>query len=363
MHSQSSHHLKDKGGPLHYLGNRNLSLPDVAGRMTYDPTWLNQLFSIIYTGKKFKRCFEPFAGCASFSFAAMEREIAEEYVINDSDSALITTHRLMRNDPERIKHTYASLIEASAKAASKKDFFLSVMHDYNRCDEEKKALLLPFIINHSWSGIVFHDDAKKCVYREAQVNGKTLPGYFEKATLSLEDFSKEVDRISNLLKRHKVTFLQGDFLKAIATIEPGDFLALNPPYPENARARVKDVGMYVELQPPEQLYQNLVKTLQNMEAKGIEYYMTYGFHDPEMKQFVIKDASQGKPRHFLRILGFEGCAWGIGLDQMYFSSKLRIPKELASVVIAAQEVLQNRDLTAQEALLHFQDVAKRKAVS
>jgi hypothetical protein len=82
---------KNHGGPLHYLGNRFLSLPDVSGHMCPDNTWLNEHFSIILFnngGKKYKRCIEPLSGSASWSLAVMEVGLADEYIINDSDKIL-----------------------------------------------------------------------------------------------------------------------------------------------------------------------------------------------------------------------------------------------------------------------------------
>lgn len=105
---------KNYGRPLHYLGNRFLSLPNASGHMVPDNTWLKELFSLIQfntKGKKYKRCIEPFAGSASWSLAAMEIGFADEYVINDSDAILIATLQYIQNSPALIKEEYASLIQ------------------------------------------------------------------------------------------------------------------------------------------------------------------------------------------------------------------------------------------------------------
>ncbi|HHF0527082.1 TPA: hypothetical protein ACTUT5_003901 [Legionella anisa] len=57
--------------------------------------------------------------------------------------------------------------------------------------------------------------------------------------------------------------------------------------------------------------------------QGIHYYMTYGFYNPALSQYVLRDAAQ-QPKNYFRVLGYEHCAFGIGLDQMYFTSEFSI---------------------------------------
>ena len=86
-----------------------------------------------------------------WSLAAMEIGLADEYIINDSDNILIDTLRLIWNKPDLVKKEYASLIQQYSDSLSKKKFFLDVINQYNQTpDQEKKSLILPFIINHSW---------------------------------------------------------------------------------------------------------------------------------------------------------------------------------------------------------------------
>lgn len=204
MNKQDIQLTKNHGGPLHYLGNRFLSLPDVSGHMRPDNTWLNEHFSIILfnnSGKKYKRCIEPLSGSASWSLAAMEVGLADEYIINDSDKILINTLRLIRNKSELIKKEYASLIHQYNDSLSKKKFFLDTIDNYNQTsDQEKKSLILPFIINHSWGGILFHDSDNNIIYRDAPLfEGKNADRYLEEANLSFNMFVEEA--LSQYYKR------------------------------------------------------------------------------------------------------------------------------------------------------------------
>jgi hypothetical protein len=130
------------------------------------------------------------------------------------------------------------------------------------------------------------------------------------------------------------------------------FIALNPPYPENERSATDKTGMYIELYSPEKLHENVVGIVKKMEDQGIHYYMTYGFYNPQFSQFVLVD-NANKPRNYFRVLGYKNCAFGIGLDQMYFTSKFSIPNNLKSKIVLAQMLLNDEKLTQEEALSQY----------
>ncbi|HAT1863887.1 TPA: DNA adenine methylase [Legionella pneumophila] len=352
---------QNHGGPLHYLGNRYLTLPDLTGHMSPDTSWLNEHFSVLLAnnkGQKYKKAIEPFAGSASWSMAAMEVGLAEKYIINDSNKILIHTLQLIRDNPALIKASYAALIEKYNVSISKKDFFLEVIENYNQTTEhEEKSLILPFIINHSWGGILFYDKELNIIYREGELfEGKNANRFLEHANLSLEMFLSEIDRVSNLLNANQVSFRSGDFMEVISSAAPGDFVALNPPYPENEHSTFKKAGMYIELYSPEKLHQNLVHIIQHFESQGIHYYMTYGFYNPKFKNYVLTNENQ-QPINYFRVLGYEHCAFGIGLDQMYFTSQFSIPKGIN--IFKAEEVLGTQDITPEEALEQFKLLSKK----
>ena len=165
-------------------------------------------------------------------------------------------------------------------------------------------------------------------------------------------FIEEVDRISKLLNINHVVFKSGDFLPVISDMQPGDFIALNPPYPENERSLTDKTGMYIELYSPETLHEHVISVVKKMEDQGIHYYMTYGFYNPQLSQFVLVD-NANKPKNYFRVLGYKNCAFGIGLDQMYFTPKFSIPNNLKSKVVPAQMVLDDKNLTQEEALSQY----------
>ncbi|HAT9060358.1 TPA: DNA adenine methylase [Legionella pneumophila subsp. pneumophila] len=360
MHANKIQLTQNHGGPLHYLGNRYLTLPDLTGHMSPDRSWLHEHFAVLLAnnnGQKYKKAIEPFAGSASWSMAAMEIGLAEEYLINDSNKILINTLQLIKDKPNLIKESYAALIEKYNSSLSKKDFFLKMIENYNLAEDQEKALLLPFIINHSWGGILFYDKELNIIYREGELfEGKKANRFLEKANLSLEMFLSEIDRVSILLNANRVAFKSGDFMEVISIATPGYFVALNPPYPENEHSTVEKAGMYIELYSPEKMHQNLVQIIQHLESQGIHYYMTYGFYNPKFRNYVLTNENH-QPINYFRVLGYKHCAFGIGLDQMYFTSQFSIPKGIN--IFKAEDVLGAQDLTAEEALEQFKQLSKK----
>ena len=72
--------------------------------------------------------------------------------------------------------------------------------------------MLPFIINHSWSGILFHDRDHNIIYRDGPfVEGRKADRHLKQANLSIEMFNEEEDRTTKLFNANKVTFMSGDF--------------------------------------------------------------------------------------------------------------------------------------------------------
>lgn len=345
------------GGPLHYLGNRFLSLPDISGNMHVDFSWLQDMFTILGANKKsYVRCIEPFSGSASWTIAAMEAGIAKEYIINDSDEVLVNSHRLIKDFPDKIKQTYQTLFEQFT-SKDKKEVFLKAIDQYNQASHiEDKSLLLPFIINHSWGGMIFHDNANQLVYRNHEINGKEIPGFIERANLTLKEFFSEVDRVSKLFNSNKVAFESGDFNHVLQDISQNDLVILNPPYPENQTVHDGHSGMYLELYSQKSLFSKILEVINKMQALGTHYIMTYGFYDPQNEAFVLKDKT-GEKTNYFRLIGYPDCAFGEALDQMYFSPNLAIPNSMKDKLASAEQMLGiNDSLSKSEILNKFKAV-------
>lgn len=352
---------KNLGGPLHYLGNVFLSQPDSSGHMRLDAEWVSTLLSIIQHStrtKKYRRCIEPFSGCASFTTAAMEAGIAEQYIVNDSDKILILTLEYLKKHPDHVKENYALLEQKLYESTAKKAYFIQIIEAYNdAASNEEKALMLPFIINHSWSGMLFHDAKGDILYREGTFfQGKPLDIFLEEPSLSLKDFNEEVDRVSALFNRHPITFKSGDFFNVLTDISSDDFIALDPPYPENERSLIEKTGIYRELYPPVDLHNKLLALIKKMQDSGIHYYMSYGFYNPKFRNHVLLNDTQN-PANYFRPLWHREHARIDRLEQLYFTSEFFIPPQLNRKIISAHQILEHGlDTTLEEAIARYHGI-------
>lgn len=352
----------NRGGPIQYLGCRNLTYPDFTGHMRSCNSWINKNFSLIVAntkGKKFGSWYEPFAGTASWTFNAMAVGLAEKYVINDCNIPLITTLKLLQKNPKAVKETYANLVKQFSTSSLPKDFFIETIEAYNKAQGDAKALLLPFIFNHVWGGIVFYNDDEDIIYREPTFDGKTYPGYIEKANLSVETFFDEVDRISKLLNNNQVIFQTKDFLESIKDAKAGDFVAMNPPYPSNERSSSEKLSIYQELYGPRLLHDKLLGSVEQMEKQGIDYCLLYGRYEPNLNDFVLRDKAN-QPKNFFELVGYPQSIFGESLLQTYFSPNYTVPNGMHATFITAKEVLEDKMPTKQEALNRFRKLSHQR---
>lgn len=365
MHDKLLKTFGSHSGPLHYFGNRRLSLPHTNGRMSVDSSWLRDSFEIITANKerrKFKRCFEPFAGSAAWSLTAMEYGLANEYHINDCNKVLINLFITIKENPDIIKETYSKLTKEFNNSKDKEKHYISTIEKHNTSNDYQKCLFISFLINHSWGGMIFHDQVGNIVYREPTINGNKYSGVLNNATLSLETYCDEIDRVSKLLNTNNVHFHSMDFREALADIQEGDFVNLNPPYPENERSLSEKYGLYVEMYSREELHKNIHDLVKIMDSRKVTYFMSYGLHNPEMKKFVITNP-KNKLRHYLRLIGTKNSIFGMWLDQWYFSRDITVPNTHNLNVFSADQVLEDRELTPKEALDLFTGNFSQKSKS
>ncbi len=348
----------NKGGPLYYFGNRALTLPEDNGHMYPDFTWMKDSFAIIEKNRgtrPFNRCFEPFAGSASWSFTAMELGFSQEYFINDANETLIHFFKMARNNPNILKKEYALLSTIYSQSTEKVALYQQIIDQYNNSSDARKSLLLPFIINHAWGGMVFYNQKGALVYQKITIKNQEIAGCIKKPSLTNEEFNTELDRISRLLNENIVHFSSLDFQKSLIDIGEEDFVVLNPPYPENQRSIEREIGLYVEIHSPEKLHRDLCDMIKTFELKGVTYLMSYGIYNPELSNYIIR-APDGTSTHYLRLIGKESSSFGELLDQIYFNRGYKVPSQLKHKITFADEILLGRNLTHAEA---FQEFYKR----
>jgi site-specific DNA-adenine methylase len=339
--------LSTNGGPLHYLGNRLLTPADLSGQSIASPDFFNEIFSLILSnnqGKKYRRCFEPFAGSAAWSFAAMQLDIADEYIINDCNAILMATLKQIKESPEKIKTGYNLLIKEFINSNNKTIFLQKIIELHNSSLDIEKAIILPAIINCSWSGTLVYDDKQQLIYHPEVSKVLSQPA------LSIEQFYIQVDWASKLLNTNKVLFKSIDFIECLSECNKTDLVLFDPPYPENDRFEKEKCGVYTELYGSMFLHQKLVETISILEKNQIHFYMTYGFYNPIMKNHVLRD-NLGQPINYFKLTGGAQSSIGEVLEQHYFYSKFKLSP--LTTLAPAKEILKTSDVSKKEALENY----------
>jgi DNA adenine methylase len=93
-----------------------------------------------YAPKPVTRMFEPFAGSAATTLAAVARNVASEYVIGDSLKPLAELWEAIIRSPDNLANQYERLWKAQLKEPS--DHYLEIRAQYNKTREPVHLLYL-----------------------------------------------------------------------------------------------------------------------------------------------------------------------------------------------------------------------------
>lgn len=318
------------GGPIHYLGNRLTKLPNQNGKMMPDRLWFNKMLALLRAcDRPIKRIIEPFSGSASFCLGMMEANMANEYIINDTNTALIEYLSCLKNNPSALVDSYSRLEYELKKNEGEKHFLLELIDTYNNMDFYNRGLMLPFIVNHLWSGLIVTDKNQNIVY----IPPDDSDGILSNPILDSVIFEHEVKVANYQMNKYQVTLLNDDFECAILDINPNDFIMMNPPYPENMRN--EESGMYVEIHQPGVLHEKIIHAIEFFNQENSYYAMTYGFYNPEYSHYIIQS---DKLQRFLYLIGGSDCAFGESLDQLYISSNIHLNEGGLDTWVSAEEL-------------------------
>ncbi len=174
---------------------------------------LNQLE--VFFPKKFNNYFEPFVGGGAVFFHLKP----ERAYLNDVNSTLMHTYKLIKNEPEKLIKGLDSLEKKykTLEDSKRKDFFLDVRSKYNdSLDNFERSVYLIFLNKTCFNGM----------YRENSKGGFNVPfgSYKNPKILDRENLNS----VSQSIK--KATLLNKDFVEAVKNAKRGDFIYLDPPY-------------------------------------------------------------------------------------------------------------------------------------
>lgn len=259
--------------PLQYFGNRY-----------YNGQSLETIFSLIeknkeQRGKKFECCYDLFAGSASFTIEAMQRDIAESYVVNDFYRPLKQFWDCVKDkDPSQVLiQRYKKFVNdyEASKPEHRDDFYYDLRNKFNQNNTGgvEASAQFAFLINYSKDGMpTLEEGVESGVPKLKCEPSATWPN-----DAKPEIFEKLVKQLHNLFQSKKVIFEDKDFVKFKDSINTNDFCYLDPLYPNlNDNQEQPEGYLYARSQPKSQMQVQLKEYLQHLEKQNTSFIMFYG---------------------------------------------------------------------------------------
>ncbi len=207
IYNNSRPFIKWVGGKGQLLGQLNESLP----MELYD-----ECFTYV----------EPFVGGGAMLFFMLQKfPNTRRAVINDINTNLTNAYQIIKDDAEGLVYALKYIEQQYYKLTSedaRKEFYLAMRERFNEEEMTKreKTALLIFLNKTCFNGL----------YRENSKGKFNVPfGRYANPTICNEDV---IYADSELLNKHNVEILNGDFKETIRQINPYDltFFYFDPPY-------------------------------------------------------------------------------------------------------------------------------------
>lgn len=184
--------------PIPYQGSKRLLATAILG----------------YLPRTSVRLFEPFAGAAAVSIAAVLKDRAHQVVLNDINEPLMRLWQSIIETPESVASAYERLWNAQLNRQRK--YYDAVRRKFNRTHEPRLLLYL----------------LARCVKASVRYNSE---GEFNQSPdnrrlgMSPDTMRQHILAASRLLKgKAKITV--GDYQKTLACAQPNDIVYMDPPY-------------------------------------------------------------------------------------------------------------------------------------
>lgn len=198
------------------------------------------------------RLFEPFAGSAAISLAALSAGLVRHVFLSDSDPALIALWQAILTNPGELADNYRALWVA--QIGHERDFYSMVRARFNRTHHPADFLYLLL----------------RCVKAAVRYNSQ---GEFNQSQDNRRKGTHPKTITNRLMEAHlllsgRVTVTCDDYRAALQMATPADLVYLDPPY--------QGVGGSRDSRYREQLiFSEFVETLESLNQRGIAYLVSY----------------------------------------------------------------------------------------
>lgn len=206
--------------------------------------------------KEINKFIEPFVGGGAvfFNFAY------NKAIINDINKELITTYEVIRDDSNDL----INILDNWNNSQNLKDFYQELkFKDVNNLTKKELAARFIFLNKYGFNGI----------YRVNSKGQFNVP-FANKSKTNLYD-NTNITNIANYLKNNEIKILNNNYNKLLKSIEPGDFLFVDPPYyfSDSKNFNSYDVNKFTE-----QDQKKLLNFLKKAEKKGANWLLTNNDH-------------------------------------------------------------------------------------
>ncbi len=199
-----------------------------------------------------EQLIEPFCGSAAISIAAAAHGLADKFILNDINSALMALWSDILERPAQLTNEYERLWRE--QQSDRKEYFSRVRAEFNRTHEPHHLLyLLARIVKGS---VRYSSDGQ---FNQAPDN--------RRAGMKPENMRRQIFGVSVLLAG-RTRLSASDFRVPIMDATPKDVVYLDPPYQGISFAR--DHRYYQGLS-----YNELADVLALMNLNGISYLVSY----------------------------------------------------------------------------------------
>lgn len=196
--------------------------------------------------------FEPFAGSAAITLAAVHERIGKHYIISDKLKPLAEIWQMVLEDPNRLADKYDEFW--NAQHGQEKEFFNSIRKKFN---ENKGPAELLFLI-------------ARCVKNSIRFNSN---GDFNQGPdnrrlgMNPNKVRREILRIHNIL-RGKATVLSADYRTVLQRATSDDLVYMDPPWQGTSGNRDPRYAFTLNLE-------ELIEEMERLNDSGVPFLLSF----------------------------------------------------------------------------------------